>query len=244
MAGSKTNDSPGIHPEGLTPILTVNIPGGMAINLLGVLTEICPICISVNAACPDQGENKAIDALGSENPCSYSITLNSPQPQVIADQENVILDNELNKSDSDGIDQASLVSDHSSGSKFNNKPETVSSDLGGKIVTNVATGTIGNTTNCSCKKKGIHSNNVRKESKPQKLLKKSKHLRSLKSPLPVKNTKPVKPPRSLKHQLPSKPAKPLKPAKPPKPPKPLKPAKPRKLLKPLKSPKPPKPLKR
>ncbi|MCM3569945.1 hypothetical protein [Neobacillus mesonae] len=34
-------------PEGSTPILTVDIPGGLAINLLGIHVEVCPVCVSV-----------------------------------------------------------------------------------------------------------------------------------------------------------------------------------------------------
>lgn len=34
-------------PEGSTTILTVDIPGGLAINLLGIHIEVCPVCISV-----------------------------------------------------------------------------------------------------------------------------------------------------------------------------------------------------
>ncbi len=34
-------------PAGSTPILTVSIPGGLAINLLGIHVEACPICVTV-----------------------------------------------------------------------------------------------------------------------------------------------------------------------------------------------------
>lgn len=34
-------------PEGSTSILTVDIPGGLAINLLGIHIEACPICVTV-----------------------------------------------------------------------------------------------------------------------------------------------------------------------------------------------------
>ena len=34
-------------PEGSTSILTVSVPGGLAINLLGIHVEACPICITV-----------------------------------------------------------------------------------------------------------------------------------------------------------------------------------------------------
>ncbi|WML42158.1 hypothetical protein RCG19_11375 [Neobacillus sp. OS1-2] len=34
-------------PADSTPILTVDIPGGLAINLLGIHVEVCPVCVSV-----------------------------------------------------------------------------------------------------------------------------------------------------------------------------------------------------
>ncbi|PHA00730.1 hypothetical protein COE51_05305 [Bacillus pseudomycoides] len=34
-------------PAGSTPIFTLNVPGGIAINLLGIHIEACPICITV-----------------------------------------------------------------------------------------------------------------------------------------------------------------------------------------------------
>ncbi|WP_336481897.1 hypothetical protein [Bacillus sp. FJAT-53711] len=34
-------------PAGSTSILTVNVPGGLAINLLGIHIEVCPVCITV-----------------------------------------------------------------------------------------------------------------------------------------------------------------------------------------------------
>lgn len=34
-------------PAGSTPILTLNVPGGLAIDLLGIHIEACPICITV-----------------------------------------------------------------------------------------------------------------------------------------------------------------------------------------------------
>lgn len=34
-------------PEGATPILTVDIPGGLAINLLGIHVDVCPVCVTV-----------------------------------------------------------------------------------------------------------------------------------------------------------------------------------------------------
>ena len=35
-------------PEGATPILTVElIPGGLAINLLGIHVDVCPVCVTV-----------------------------------------------------------------------------------------------------------------------------------------------------------------------------------------------------
>lgn len=34
-------------PAGSTPILTLNVPGGLAINLLGIHIEACPICVTV-----------------------------------------------------------------------------------------------------------------------------------------------------------------------------------------------------
>jgi hypothetical protein len=34
-------------PQGSTPILTVSIPGGLAINLLGIHVDVCPVCVTV-----------------------------------------------------------------------------------------------------------------------------------------------------------------------------------------------------
>ncbi|WP_066320100.1 hypothetical protein [Bacillus sp. FJAT-29814] len=34
-------------PAGSTPILTVSIPGGLAINLLGIHVDVCPVCVTV-----------------------------------------------------------------------------------------------------------------------------------------------------------------------------------------------------
>ncbi|WP_440602476.1 hypothetical protein [Bacillus sp. GB_SG_008] len=34
-------------PAGSTPILTLNVPGGFAINLLGIQIEACPLCVTV-----------------------------------------------------------------------------------------------------------------------------------------------------------------------------------------------------
>ena len=43
----QTNCETCTPPAGSTPILTVDIPGGLAINLLGIHIEACPICITV-----------------------------------------------------------------------------------------------------------------------------------------------------------------------------------------------------
>ncbi|NHM31113.1 hypothetical protein [Neobacillus terrae] len=43
----ETNCETCTPPEGSTPILTVSVPGGLAINLLGIHVEACPICITV-----------------------------------------------------------------------------------------------------------------------------------------------------------------------------------------------------
>jgi hypothetical protein len=43
----ETNCQTCTPPEGSTPILTVSVPGGLAINLLGIHVEACPICITV-----------------------------------------------------------------------------------------------------------------------------------------------------------------------------------------------------
>lgn len=42
-----TNCTTCTPPAGSTSILTVDIPGGLAINLLGIHIEACPICITV-----------------------------------------------------------------------------------------------------------------------------------------------------------------------------------------------------
>ena len=34
-------------PARSTPILTVSIPGGLAINLLGIHVDVCPVCVTV-----------------------------------------------------------------------------------------------------------------------------------------------------------------------------------------------------
>jgi hypothetical protein len=34
-------------PAGSTPILTLSIPGGLAINLLGIHVDVCPVCVTV-----------------------------------------------------------------------------------------------------------------------------------------------------------------------------------------------------
>jgi hypothetical protein len=34
-------------PHGATTILTVSIPGGLAINLLGIHVDVCPVCVTV-----------------------------------------------------------------------------------------------------------------------------------------------------------------------------------------------------
>jgi hypothetical protein len=44
---SETNGSIYQHPGGSTPILTINIPGGLTINLLGITIVTCPILINV-----------------------------------------------------------------------------------------------------------------------------------------------------------------------------------------------------
>lgn len=43
----ETNCQTCTPPEGSTSILTVDIPGGLAINLLGIHIEACPICVTV-----------------------------------------------------------------------------------------------------------------------------------------------------------------------------------------------------
>jgi hypothetical protein len=43
----ETNCKTCTPPEGSTPILTVDVPGGLAINLLGIHIEACPICVTV-----------------------------------------------------------------------------------------------------------------------------------------------------------------------------------------------------
>ncbi len=43
----ETNCETCTPPAGSTPILTVDVPGGLAINLLGIHIEVCPICITV-----------------------------------------------------------------------------------------------------------------------------------------------------------------------------------------------------
>ena len=43
----QTNCQTCTPPAGSTPILTVSVPGGLAINLLGIHVEACPICITV-----------------------------------------------------------------------------------------------------------------------------------------------------------------------------------------------------
>ncbi|MGF9964268.1 hypothetical protein [Bacillus rhizoplanae] len=42
-----TNCTTCTPPAGSTPILTVSVPGGLAINLLGIHIEACPICLTV-----------------------------------------------------------------------------------------------------------------------------------------------------------------------------------------------------
>ncbi|WP_041580266.1 hypothetical protein [Bacillus sp. 1NLA3E] len=73
---SEADFSTSKHPEGSTPILTVNIPGGLAINLLGIIAETCPICFSVFPIYPDPlillVEDKATNALGPESRGSYT----------------------------------------------------------------------------------------------------------------------------------------------------------------------------
>jgi hypothetical protein len=34
-------------PAGATPILTVSIPGGLALNVLGIHVDVCPVCVTV-----------------------------------------------------------------------------------------------------------------------------------------------------------------------------------------------------
>ncbi|WML42159.1 hypothetical protein RCG19_11380 [Neobacillus sp. OS1-2] len=45
--GLRTNCETCTPPSGSTPVLTVDIPGGLAINLLGIHVEVCPVCVSV-----------------------------------------------------------------------------------------------------------------------------------------------------------------------------------------------------
>lgn len=45
--GLLTNCTTCTPPAGSTPILTVSVPGGLAINLLGIHVEACPICVTV-----------------------------------------------------------------------------------------------------------------------------------------------------------------------------------------------------
>lgn len=47
----ETNCTTCTPPEGSTPILTVDVPGGLAINLLGIHVEACPICVTVFTDC-------------------------------------------------------------------------------------------------------------------------------------------------------------------------------------------------
>jgi hypothetical protein len=79
------------HPECSTPILTVSIPDGFAINLLGIHVEACPICITVYRACPDlpvlPAEDMASDASGKDNHRSCTVAVNGTQLTVIACQE-------------------------------------------------------------------------------------------------------------------------------------------------------------
>lgn len=42
-----TNCTTCTPPQGATPILTVSIPGGLAINLLGIHVDVCPVCVTV-----------------------------------------------------------------------------------------------------------------------------------------------------------------------------------------------------
>jgi hypothetical protein len=34
-------------PAGSTPLLTVNIPGGLALNVLGIHVDVCPVCVTL-----------------------------------------------------------------------------------------------------------------------------------------------------------------------------------------------------
>lgn len=42
-----TNCATCTPPDGATTILTVSIPGGLAINLLGIHVDVCPVCVTV-----------------------------------------------------------------------------------------------------------------------------------------------------------------------------------------------------
>jgi hypothetical protein len=42
-----TNCSTCTPPAHATSILTVSIPGGLAINLLGIHVDVCPVCVTV-----------------------------------------------------------------------------------------------------------------------------------------------------------------------------------------------------
>lgn len=68
----ETNCQTCTPPSGSTPILTVSVPGGLAINLLGIHVEACPICITVftDGSTPlTSGQtnvvNGLLDAIGS-----------------------------------------------------------------------------------------------------------------------------------------------------------------------------------
>jgi hypothetical protein len=74
------------QPDGSAPILTVSIPGGLAINFGGLLAEVGPICINVYTACPNPlflpaGKTET-DTSENESPSSCSERESGTQPSV------------------------------------------------------------------------------------------------------------------------------------------------------------------
>ncbi|MDF2902624.1 MAG: hypothetical protein K0S25_262 [Bacillus sp. (in: firmicutes)] len=184
LMASETNGSTSKHPEGSTPILTVNIPGGLAINLLGIIAETCPICFSVFQIYPDPLilpiEDKAANDLGPESTGSYT-----PESHAFPLVTSVATGTSENVSDYPFNEKLIPCRHSSSGfgaSKSIKRPKP------------------------SKHLKPLNPPKPSKHLKPLKPPKPLKHPKPLNPPKPSKHLKSLKPPKPLKHPKPQNPA--------------------------------------
>jgi hypothetical protein len=191
---SETDYSTCNHLEGSTPSLSVSIPGGLAISLLGVFIETGPICFNVNKDGPNPlllpVEYKAADGFRTESPGTLA-PVSTGNPGIASDGSfKKKLIPVRRGTNACGEPKMQKLSKHPKPPKRlkHPKPPKLPKPL--------------------------------KHPKPPMPPKPLKHPKPPMPPKPLKHPKPLKPPKPLKHPKPPMLPKPLKHPKPPMPPKP------------------------